>query len=51
MKLFQLYCHNITDNRKISNGRNKTYADVVSGGMELSKKEVELKRKITNEIL
>ena len=35
-----LYCNNITDNRKLRKGRNKTYADVVSGGLDLSTEEV-----------
>ena len=45
MKLFQLHCHNVTDHRKIRNGRNKTYADAISGGLDLSTKEVEFEKK------
>ena len=45
MKLFQLHCHKITDIRKIRNDRNKTYADVVSGELEMSTKEVEFETK------
>ena len=32
-----LHCNNIT-NRKIRKSRNKTYPDVVSGGLDLPKK-------------
>ena len=44
MKLFQLHCH-VTDHRKIRNGRNKTYADAISGGLDFSTKEVEFEKK------
>ena len=35
-----LCCNNITDNRKLRKGRNKTYADIVSVGLDLSTEEV-----------
>ena len=35
-----LCCNNVTDNRKLREGRNKTYADVVSVGLDLSTEEV-----------
>ena len=35
-----LCCNNITDNRKLRKGRNKTYSDVVSGGLDLPTEEV-----------
>ena len=35
-----LRCNNITDNRKLRKGRNKTYADIVSVGLDLSTEEV-----------
>ena len=33
-------CNNITDNRMLRKGRNKTYADVVLGGLDLPTEEV-----------
>ena len=33
-----LCCDNTTDNRKLRKGRSKPYADVVSGGSDLSTK-------------
>ena len=35
-----LCCNNITDNRMLRKGRNKTHSDVVLGGLDLSTKEV-----------
>ena len=35
-----LCCNNITGNRKLRKGRNKIYADVISGGFDLSTEEV-----------
>ena len=34
------YCKKITDNRKLRKARNKTYADAVSGSLDLSTEEV-----------
>ena len=31
-----LHCKNITDNKKIRKGKNKTYGDVVSSELDLS---------------
>ena len=33
-------CNNITDNGKLRKGRNRTYADVVSGSLDLSTEKV-----------
>ena len=35
-----LCCNNIKDNRKLKKDRNKTYADVVSVGLDLLTEEV-----------
>ena len=35
-----LCCNNITDSRMLRKGRNKTYADVVLGGLDLPTEEV-----------
>ena len=45
-----LCCNNITDNRKLRKGRNKTYADVVSVGLDLSTEEVDFETQNNDEL-
>ena len=45
-----LCCNNITDNRKLRKGRNKTYADVVSVGLDLSTEEVAFETQNNDEL-
>ena len=45
-----LCCNKITDNRKLKKGRNKTYADVVSVGLDFSMEEVAFETQNNDEL-
>ena len=45
-----LCCNKIPDNRKLTKGRNKAYADVVSVGLDLSTEEVDFETQNNDEL-